>query len=208
MVFSFTSVLAMLLKQVRWGSRMPRAIQCLRCGLNYQFTRLLWGKETSLQLSTINPTLISPTYSTPKCWWQFSTKLLKRNQRGPSARHVGFPDLHRCTEQEEGQVEEGEAGQHVLLLGHGAPVLLVLTVHHHHVDHEAHDRQAENKAEQKGALPPGKVPEMCQIMERRNTPCDIICYLCTDFHVYFCHFKRQFGHALTIALVSFRKTVT
>ncbi len=131
---------------------------------------------------------------------------LKKKPACPSARHVVFPYLHRCTEHKEGQVEEGEAGQQILLLGHGAPVFLVLTVHHHHVDHEAHDRQAENKAEQKGVPPPGKVPEMCQIMERkrhRNTPCDIICHLCIDLLVYFCHFKRQFGHALSIALFSF-----
>ena len=68
-----------------------------------------------------------------------------------------FSYLHRCAEQEEGQVEEGQARQQVLLLGHGAPVLAVLTVHHHHVDHEAHDREAEDQAEQEGASPPAHV---------------------------------------------------
>ena len=51
-------------------------------------------------------------------------------------------------------------------------MFLVLTVHHHHVDHEAHDRQAEDKAEQKRVLPPGTAPEMCQLTEvrqQRNT---------------------------------------
>lgn len=60
-----------------------------------------------------------------------------------------FVYLNRCTKQEEGQIEEGEARQQVLLLRHGASMFLMLTVHHHHVDHEAHDRQAEHKAEQK-----------------------------------------------------------
>ena len=73
-----------------------------------------------------------------------------------------FPYLHRCTEQEEGQVEEGQAGQQVLLLGHGASMLLVLTVHHHHVDHEAHDGQAKDETEQEGVLPPGERPDMEQ----------------------------------------------
>lgn len=66
-----------------------------------------------------------------------------------------FPHLHRGAEQEEGQVEEGEARQQVLLGGHGATVLLV-AVHHHHVDHEAHDGQTEDQAEQEGVFPPGR----------------------------------------------------
>lgn len=65
--------------------------------------------------------------------------------------------LHRGAEQEKGQVEKGETWQQVLLERHGATtVFLVLTVHHHHVDHESHDGDPENKAEQKGVLPPGK----------------------------------------------------
>ena len=67
-----------------------------------------------------------------------------------------IPNLDRSAEQEEGQVEQGEAGQQVLLLGHGASVLLVLAVHHHHVDHQPHHRQAEHHAEQEGALPPAE----------------------------------------------------
>ncbi len=65
-----------------------------------------------------------------------------------------FIYLHRCTEQEEDQVEDGQARQQVVICGHGAPVSLMLSVRHHHVDHEAYDRHAEDKAEQKGVPPP------------------------------------------------------
>lgn len=64
--------------------------------------------------------------------------------------------LHRCTEQEKSQVKKREARQDVLLHRHWASVLFMLAVHHHHVDHEAHGGQAENKAEQEGVFPPGK----------------------------------------------------
>lgn len=34
-------------------------------------------------------------------------------------------------------------------------MLLVLRVHHHHVDHEAHDGEAKDQAKQEGVPPPG-----------------------------------------------------
>lgn len=92
---------------------------------------------------------------------------MDENSEGPGARRIVLPYLHGRAEQEEGQVEEGEAGQQVVLLGHGASMLLLLTVHHHHVDHEAHDRQAEDEAEQKGVPPPGRA-KMCRVTERRH----------------------------------------
>ena len=79
------------------------------------------------------------------CWPQ--------QQEAPQYRVTGY--LYRGTEEEEGQVEDGEAGQHVLLLRHGSSVFPMLTVHHHHVDHQAHHRHAEQQAQQEGALPPG-----------------------------------------------------
>lgn len=88
---------------------------------------------------------------------------------------AAFAYLNRCAEQEEGQVEEGEAGQQVLLLRHGAPVFFVLTVHHHHVDHEAHHGQAENQAEEERVLPPGHAKTNCVcLLETCNLDCQVI----------------------------------
>lgn len=61
--------------------------------------------------------------------------------------------LHRCAEKEEGEVKDRESRKDVLLVGHGAAVLLVLTVHHHHIDHQTHHRNPKHQAEQEGLLP-------------------------------------------------------
>lgn len=62
--------------------------------------------------------------------------------------------LYRSAEQEEGQVEEREAWYQVLILRHGPPMVPVLNVHHHHVDHETHDGEAKNQADYERILPP------------------------------------------------------
>lgn len=62
--------------------------------------------------------------------------------------------LYRSTEQEEGQVEGREAWDQVLILRHRPPVVLVLTVQHHHVDHETHDGKAKNQADYERIPPP------------------------------------------------------
>lgn len=62
---------------------------------------------------------------------------------------IVLPHLDRCAEHKEKQVKDGEARKYILLGGHGAPVFLVQVVHHHHVDHETHHRQAKDQAQQK-----------------------------------------------------------
>ncbi len=53
------------------------------------------------------------------------------------------------------QVEDGEAGQEVLLLRHGAVVVLMLIVHHHHVAHQTHYQHID--AEQERLLPSARM---------------------------------------------------
>lgn len=83
--------------------------------------------------------------------------------------------LYRCTEQEEGQVEEREARYQVLLFRHGPPMVVVLRVHHHHVDHETHDREAKHQAEQERVLP--SVGEKETVMFLRSCSCSDIAKL-------------------------------
>lgn len=64
-----------------------------------------------------------------------------------------FLYLNRSAEQEKGQVNNGKTREDVLVRRHGASMFLVLTVHHHHVDHQTHHWDPKHKAEQKRMLP-------------------------------------------------------
>ena len=77
--------------------------------------------------------------------------------------------LHRHTEEEGDQVHDGEPREQLSLQEHGGVVghavlgrgvVVVghvdLVVHDDHVHHHAHNRHAEEQADQEGLLPPGR----------------------------------------------------
>lgn len=88
-----------------------------------------------------------------------------------------FPHLHWCAEHKEEQVEDGEARQYVLFSGHGASMFLMQVIHNHHVDHEAHHRQAKDQAQQKGVLPSANQAHMSII---KHTIAAFAPISCTD----------------------------
>lgn len=61
--------------------------------------------------------------------------------------------LDRGTEQEKDQVEERESRQHILHFCHGSSMFSMMLVHHHHVDHQTHDRDPEQQIQQERLTP-------------------------------------------------------
>lgn len=90
--------------------------------------------------------------SREEIWGICLRKITQENEKKNEAPQSWY--LYGGTEEEEGQVEDREARQQVLLRGHGSSVVFMLTVHHHHVDHQTHHRHTKHQTQQEGALPP------------------------------------------------------
>lgn len=134
----------------------------------------------------------------------FLIVLMGKSGLNGNIRYCTPSHLDRSTQQEKDQVEERESRQQVLHFWHGSSMFSVLLVHHHHVDHQAHDRNPEQQIKQERLTPTAGTGHRVKL--RFNTAVNTLYYSSVPLALYganIMHFKIDIIATDTCRCISF-----